>query len=514
MRQQKVVLSSFALSMISAALLPYLLGRYMSIISILNKSTGSLLSMTFTSSHSSSSSLLSVSNDTADRILTTHSPSGTQWNDPALGLPFTEEMQHSTNDPSHVVSGTCQSLGIDMDRIDPQLLQSRERIEQIMHIILADKALGTSNLLPFRIPKCDPIVTSTISSASDTRSSRLYCHAMLPNLNIHVYTWPLFGTFSLDIFSCYEDEDHSIRSILPRIAQLIQDTKETKATPTHQHPKSESMVRWLYKLRGDRSDDGHSAYMSGDMDQFLHSYIDFDLKELVVSTESMYQTIDIYDTINPRFKTRHDYDRSLHRDGSYQSTHSELFRPDRILYLQGILQSRLYGDAAYHEALVHPALFTHPNPKRVAIIGGGEGATLREVLKHNTITTVTMIEIDELLVNVSKQFLPEWNDCSMIVGSAPSCFDDVRTEVFYTDAIAWFLERYLNANAIDTNLLYDIIIMDALYVPFLFQTILVLFHVWTHLLRCFVGYVLFYPTFWVLPQRPRVVDGIFEGFIQ
>ena len=141
-----------------------------------------------------------------------------------------------------------------------------------------------------------------------------------------------------------------------------------------------------------------------------------------------------------------------------------MFRPDRIIYLDGILQSRYYGDAAYHEPLVHPAMFTHPNPKRVAIIGGGEGATLREVLKHNTIQTVTMIEIDELMVNVSKQYIPEWSDCSMIVGSMPSCFDDPRAELFYTDGIAWFIDRYLNADAINDELLYDIIIMDALYV--------------------------------------------------
>jgi spermidine synthase len=50
----------------------------------------------------------------------------------------------------------------------------------------------------------------------------------------------------------------------------------------------------------------------------------------------------------------------------------------------------------YHEALVHPALFSHSNPKRVAIIGGGEGATLREVLKHNTVSEAIMIEIDEV----------------------------------------------------------------------------------------------------------------------
>ena len=217
--------------------------------------------------------------------------------------------------------------------------------------------------------------------------------------------------------------------------------------------------------------------MNGDMDHFLCSYIDFELKEPVASIDTEYQTIDVYDTINPRFKTREQYHASLQEDdGSYYSKHPELFRPDRIIYLDGIMQSRYYGDAAYHETLVHPALFTHPNPKRVAIIGGGEGATLREVLKHNTIETVTMIEIDELMVNVSKQYIPEWSDCSMIVGSTPSCFDDPRAEVFYTDGIAWFIDRYLNTDTIDETRLYDIIIMDALYVMLLNDSFAFCYH--------------------------------------
>jgi spermidine synthase len=59
-----------------------------------------------------------------------------------------------------------------------------------------------------------------------------------------------------------------------------------------------------------------------------------------------------------------------------------MYNPDKLLYLDGVLQSTYYGDAAYHEALVHPTMTSHPNPRQGAIIGGGEGATLREVLKH------------------------------------------------------------------------------------------------------------------------------------
>lgn len=179
-----------------------------------------------------------------------------------------------------------------------------------------------------------------------------------------------------------------------------------------------------------------------------------------MSQETALQRVDIYDVLLSPFQSLEDYERSLSNDGSYQATHPELFQPDRIVFLDGVMQSRRSGDAAYHEALVHPALFAHPNPKRVAIIGGGEGATLREVLKHNTVEKVVMIDIDQGVVDLSREFLPDWNDCSMLKGSAPSCFNDPRSEVHCTDAFAWFIERFGGEELLEEP--FDVIIMDAL----------------------------------------------------
>ncbi len=120
----------------------------------------------------------------------------------------------------------------------------------------------------------------------------------------------------------------------------------------------------------------------------------------------------------------------------------------------------MHDEAAYHEALVHPAMFAHEAPKRVAIIGGGEGATLREVLKHNTVEEAIMIEIDEKMVNVSRQYIPEWSDCSDLEGSANWCVDDPRSTMYYEDALAWFMNRYSNGNSTAEPI--DVIIVDAL----------------------------------------------------
>lgn len=168
----------------------------------------------------------------------------------------------------------------------------------------------------------------------------------------------------------------------------------------------------------------------------------------------------MYEVLIPTSQSLDDYEKSLSHDGSYQATHPELFRPDRIVFLDGVMQSRRSGDAAYHEALVHPAMFAHSNPKRVAIIGGGEGATLREVLKHKTVEKVVMIEIDQGMVDLSRKYLPEWSDCTMLPSSAGNCFDDARTELYCEDAFAWFIDRYGGEEAREEP--FDVIIMDAL----------------------------------------------------
>lgn len=167
------------------------------------------------------------------------------------------------------------------------------------------------------------------------------------------------------------------------------------------------------------------------------------------------------DVLRPRYQKMDAYRRSGSGDELYESKHPDLFEPDRLVFLDGVLQSRRSGDAAYHEALVHPGMFAHPHPKRVAIIGGGEGATLREVLKHKTVEKLIMIEIDEKMVSLSREFLPDWSDCSMLTGKNGSCFEDPRVEVYYEDAFAWFIDRFGQGKEPETEP-FDVIIMDAL----------------------------------------------------
>jgi len=77
----------------------------------------------------------------------------------------------------------------------------------------------------------------------------------------------------------------------------------------------------------------------------------------------------------------------------------------RTLIIDNLIQSSEKDEYIYHELLVHPAMFLHPNPRRVLIIGGGEGAALREVLKHNTVERAVIVDIDEVVVEFSKKYL-------------------------------------------------------------------------------------------------------------
>jgi spermidine synthase len=97
----------------------------------------------------------------------------------------------------------------------------------------------------------------------------------------------------------------------------------------------------------------------------------------------------------------------------------------RVVILDDKIQSAEADEFIYHEALVHPAVIVHPEPKSILILGGGEGATLREVFKHPTVKKVVMIDIDEEFVNLCKNYLEKWHKGS---------FNNKKLELIFADA--------------------------------------------------------------------------------
>ena len=114
----------------------------------------------------------------------------------------------------------------------------------------------------------------------------------------------------------------------------------------------------------------------------------------------------------------------------------------RILVLDGVVQITERDEFFYHEMLTHVVMHSHPNPKNIIVIGGGDGGTVREVLKHDSVEKVYFIEIDEEVINVSKKFFP----------TVASGVDDKRVEMRCMDGAEFVKGR---------NSDIDVIIVDS-----------------------------------------------------
>lgn len=111
-----------------------------------------------------------------------------------------------------------------------------------------------------------------------------------------------------------------------------------------------------------------------------------------------------------------------------------------LMTIDGMVMLSEKDEFVYHEMISHTAMFTHPEPKRILIIGGGDGGTAREVLKHPSVVHVDMVEIDKTVVDASKLHFPNVGD-----------FDNPKLNVLYEDGIA-FVKNVKTP--------YDVIIID------------------------------------------------------
>jgi len=142
--------------------------------------------------------------------------------------------------------------------------------------------------------------------------------------------------------------------------------------------------------------------------------LSIEIEETLYSKQSKFQQIDLYQT----------------------RTHG------RMLVLDGIIQLTEFDEFAYQEMLAHVPLFSHPDPREILVIGGGDGGILREIGRHEDVEHIDFCEIDEQVIAVSKEFLP-----GLACG-----FDDPRVAIHIGDGNA-FLNNKTNA--------YDVIIVDS-----------------------------------------------------
>jgi len=114
----------------------------------------------------------------------------------------------------------------------------------------------------------------------------------------------------------------------------------------------------------------------------------------------------------------------------------------KMLLLDDVVQITERDEFFYHEMLVHVVMHAHPNPRKVVVIGGGDGGTVREVVRHKTVEKVYFIEIDEEVINVSKKFFP----------GVASEMDNPKVEIKCMDG-AEFIKGHVNE--------FDAIIVDS-----------------------------------------------------
>lgn len=114
----------------------------------------------------------------------------------------------------------------------------------------------------------------------------------------------------------------------------------------------------------------------------------------------------------------------------------------RMLVLDDMVMTTERDEFVYHEMVAHPALFTHPNPRHVLVVGGGDGGVIREVLKHPKVERAVLVDIDGQVIEYSKRYLPS------IAGS----LDDPRVTVLVDDGF-----RHIH----DHKNEYDVIMVDS-----------------------------------------------------
>jgi len=111
----------------------------------------------------------------------------------------------------------------------------------------------------------------------------------------------------------------------------------------------------------------------------------------------------------------------------------EIYESDKfgnLMVIDGFVMLTAFDNFIYHEMMSHPALFTHPDPRHVVIVGGGDCGTLREVLKHAGVESVLQVEIDERVTRVSEEFFPELCESN----------NDPRAAFYFGDGIQWMKE--------------------------------------------------------------------------
>jgi spermidine synthase len=199
--------------------------------------------------------------------------------------------------------------------------------------------------------------------------------------HLTVHTWPEYGYASMDIFTCGD-------AVNPWVAYKFLQTEFGA-----QHGSAMEMQRGVLDLLEKQTID-------------VSKLRDTASKKI----ETIRQERNVWFTERNEavaLSLKHSGDRLYKKQSPFQKVEIyDTMAYGKMLTLDGMVMCTEGDEYAYHEMISHVAMLTHPQPKRALIIGGGDGGAARELLRHDGLEEVVMVEIDELVIEASRQFLP------------------------------------------------------------------------------------------------------------
>jgi len=242
---------------------------------------------------------------------------------------------------------------------------------------------------------------------------------LLSESHATIHTWPSAGYAAIDLLTCGNKDLLEAESVLEDMVKEL---------------APEATFRFSFTVRGKKN------VTLQDDESLMLAELQTE-KTPVVRTTSKYQKIDVWDVLG-----------SSWIDGEH-------VRTSRRLYLDGVLQLDTDDEYLYHEMLIHPAMLAHGHPEHVCILGGGDLAALHHVLRHSSVTSATLVEIDEMVISTSKAEL----------GFKDAAFDP-RSTIVIQDAFAWLANYSIHQSGSLDALFFDLLdvtlpspLLDALF---------------------------------------------------
>lgn len=241
---------------------------------------------------------------------------------------------------------------------------------------------------------------------------------VVPDRFLAIHTWPEYGYAAVDLFA-YGAQEEPWQSF----NHLQEVFKSTSFSTLEIKRGSEDLIKRLnfdlpkmrQEVREQIKPDEKLARCTWFNDVDDDTVLSVKLKgDALYDEESQFQSIQVYDT--------YAYGKMLVIDETIMTTERDEYH--------------------YHEMIAHPAIFTHGNVRDVLVIGGGDGGSVREVLRHESVERVVQIELDELVVEACKKHMP----------TLSSAYDHPKLELLHQDGIAYV------KNALEGS--FDLVIVD------------------------------------------------------